>query len=322
MFANLPSLMSPDDESGGGGAVDRGDFLPETKLPDPEPVEEPVKDEAEPEEPAAEPEKEEQPRDAQGKFAKKDKEHDDGPMVPKSRFDEQVTKERAAREAAERRLAELEATQKAASSAANVQALAEEVKALRAQERKALFEGNEEKAAEISERIDLLNRNINIANAENTSAQVKEQLREEIRVEQAVEKLELTYSALRQNSEDFNPKLVNFVLAEQRRLIEEERYSPSKALLKAAEDVMSIIEGTKKEVPTGLAAAKETTDRKAAQVAKNVAASKAQPGSLKEVGLDSDKAGTTKAIDVERLTTAEFDALPETTKAKLRGDFV
>ena len=48
-----------------------------------------------------------------------------------------------------------------------------------------------------------------------------------------------------------------------------------------------------------------------------------QPASLKDAGIDSDKAGQDKAdLDVNKLSEAEFNALPAAQLAKLRGDFV
>ena len=88
-------------------AIDRGDFLPEeiealkTEVPVEEPVVEEVAEEEAVEEAVETPEKdkaEEPARDEKGRFA----------GIPKARFDEAVGKEREAREAAERRAAELE----------------------------------------------------------------------------------------------------------------------------------------------------------------------------------------------------------------------
>ena len=60
---------------------------------------------------ADEPRVEDPPRDEGGKFAKKERQADldTEVRIPKSRFDEQVAKERDRAEAAERRAAELEA---------------------------------------------------------------------------------------------------------------------------------------------------------------------------------------------------------------------
>ena len=75
-----------------------------------------------------------------------------------------------------------------------------------------------------------------------------------------------------------------------------------------------------KIVGKGLSAGKTATDRKEAQVAKNLDTQRRQSPSMKDAGMDSDKAGIKDKIDVSKLTPEEFAALPEATKAKLRGD--
>jgi hypothetical protein len=62
--------------------------------------------------------------------------------------------------------------------------------------------------------------------------------------------------------------------------------------------------------------------RKDDQLSKNLATDKAQPPSMKEAGMDSDKTGVTGVPRMSELTPEQYDALPESTKAKLRGDIV
>jgi hypothetical protein len=71
-----------------------------------------------------------------------------------------------------------------------------------------------------------------------------------------------------------------------------------------------------------LADAKTTTDRKEAATAKNIAAAAKQPASTKDAGIDSDQAGVKDNVDASSLTSEEFDALPEATKSRMRGDAV
>jgi hypothetical protein len=74
---------------------------------------------------------------------------------------------------------------------------------------------------------------------------------------------------------------------------------------------------------TGLSAASKGQDRKSAAVAKNLDAAARQPASTKPVGADSDKHGQTKDIpEASQMTFAEFSALPDATKSKMRGDYV
>jgi len=289
--------------------IDRGDTFEPTEDIKPDPLieeskgEEALKDEVK---------TEEQPRG------------DDGKFIPKHRFDEQVSKERSRAEAAERRLAEIEQHQASLNRSADVGKLEEDVVELRKQERAALLDGNEDKAAELSRQADLLNRRIAIAEAGHMSSQDKAQALEDMRMELTIERMEEKYPVLNSENEEFSQELVDDILDKQAGLMQRERLSPSKALAKAVESIMKRTT-TKGDAPekAGLAAAQGGVDRKGSAVAKNVDASKRQPGSLKDVGMDSDKAGQNAPTpSAEDMTFEEFNALPESTKAKMRGDFV
>lgn len=62
-------------------------------------------------------------------------------------------------------------------------------------------------------------------------------------------------------------------------------------------------------------------DRKAAAVDRALDASRKQPPSTTKVGADSDKYGVNTKVDYKKLTEAEREALPEATRARLRGDY-
>ena len=118
------------------------------------------------------------------------------------------------------------------------------------------------------------------------------------------------------------------MLDKQRGYMERERLSPSKALLKAVQYVMkraqpAPADAKPAEEKGGLSRADKGTDRKEAAVAKNLDAANRQPASTKKAGADSDKHGQTAPTpEAEQLTYEEFSALPDSTKAKMRGDFV
>lgn len=300
-------LMDAADDNASSGAMDRGD----TAAP---PAQDAAGDTPKDDElpPADDTSKDEPPRDDAGKF------------IPKHRFDEQVAKERNRAEIAERQLAEIQQQTKQLNRTADIDKAAADVVELRKQERAALLDGNEDKAAELSAQADLLNRRIAIAEAGHLSAQDKGQAIEDMRMELTIERLEEKYPELNSESENFDQDLVDDILDKQSGLIQREKLSPSKALAKATEYVMKRLA---KDEPAGdkagLGAAQGSTDRKAAAVAKAVDASKRQPGSLKEAGMNSDKAGQSEPTpDAGDMTVEEFNALPETTRAKMRGDYV
>lgn len=312
------TLMAPaDDDGAASGGADRGDdFIPTDDADDAAAAEAAAAEAAEAEAVA------ELARDAAGKFTKKDKE-DSGPVIPKARFDEQIAKERTRAEAAERRAAELEKAAAQVTRNIDVQKAVEDVADLRKLERKALLDGDEDKAAALSAQADRLNRQIAIAESGNMTAQAKDEALENMRFDLTIERMEEKYPELNTANDAYDQDLVDDILDKQRGLIERERLSPSKALAKAVESVMARRPAAPASDKGGLAAAKPGETRKGAAVAKNLDAAARQPGSLKDVGIDSSKAGQTRATpNAADMTHEEFIALPEATRAAMRGDFV
>lgn len=293
-------------------AVDRGDeFVADDVVVD-EPgvkVDENVVEEPEVKVEEPEVKVEEPARDEKGKF------------IPKGRFDEAVGKERAAREVAERKLAELQASLKQVDRNADTEKLEAEIVGLEKQHSKLILDGDHEKAAELMTQIRLKERTISIQEATHLSAQAKNEAREEIRMDAAIESLETTYDVLNPESENFDQDMVDFVLSTQASLINSERLSPSAALVKAAQKVMGKLGAKPAAVADkGLGAGRVAQDRKEAQVSKNIDTAKRQPASMKNSGLDSDKAGQMGEVEYTKLTPEERAALPEATRARLRGD--
>lgn len=321
-------LMDAADDNGsaGAGGADRGDDF----TPTDDTAAEAAAAEAEAAA-AAEAEAEaaattgETPRAADGKFTKREKDPDTGPVIPKARFDAQIAKERDRAEAAERRADELEKAAAQVSRNLDVQKAVGDVAELRKQERKALLDGDEDKAASLSAQADRLNRQIAIAESGQMTAQAKDEALEDMRFDLTIERMEEKYPELNTSSDAYDQDLVDDILDKQRGLIARERLSPSKALAKAVESVMArrpaAVEPTADK--GGLAAAKPGETRKGAAVAKNLDAAARQPASLKDIGIDSSKAGQTKAVpEASKMTHEEFIALPEATRAQMRGDFV
>lgn len=242
-------------------------------------------------------------------------------LVPKARFDEAVLKERAGREAAEARLREIEAQQAQIRRTDDAQVLEGQINELEKQHSRLLIDGESDKAAELMSQIRRMERQINIAEAQNMSKEAKEQAREEIRMELTVEKLEVEYPVLNPDHASYDDTLVEFVLAKQQALMQKERMGASAALARAATEVMARFGATPAQAEEkGLK--QSVDDRKGQQVKKNLDAAKRQPPSLKDTGVDSDKLGEKALPNVKDMSYDEFDALPESTKAKLRGDFV
>jgi hypothetical protein len=242
-------------------------------------------------------------------------EKDADKFIPKGVFDNRLRGEREAREAAERRAQELEARLGQLSRTEDVTKAEVEITNLEKRHGQLLLEGDHEQAASIMRDIRLKERQISIQQANHMSTQTKDAAREEMRVEMVIERLEATHDILNPNHASYDQSVVDDVLGWQQVLIQRERLPPSKALAMAVDKVMRT---GKNEAPSkaGLGAAAAGHD----QVSKNLATDKAQPASLHNAGLDSDKAGINGKVDITKLTADEYAALPESTKAKLRGD--
>ena len=318
LFARRFRDAAMDGGDPGGAAparVDLGDEFELTPSPSPaDPVDPATLSE---EERAALPGDEPQ-RDAAGKFTKKEK--PDTPMIPKARVDEMLTKERERAEAAERRLAELTSQSKKEEAKVSLTQLETKSAELRQLEHDALMDGDKEKAREFSTQRDALNRQIARIENQAEASEVSAQALETIRVETTISSLKDLYPQLDEKAAEYDQELVDDVLDKQRGYMERERMSPSAALAKAAKVIM----GRQAQAPAsaeGAGLAKgQNVDRKAAAVAKNVAAAAAQPANLKIAGMDSDKSGAKGLPDINKMSRDEYDALPEATKARMRGD--
>ncbi|MBK8467659.1 MAG: hypothetical protein IPL32_17735 [Chloracidobacterium sp.] len=314
-------------------SMDKGDTLEALEEALAEPATEEVAKEEAPaveetskEEPSAEEEaSEEPPRNDKGQFEKKEA------KIPKSRFDEQVGKERAAREAAERRAEALEKqlSEQATNTqqSADIQALEDQATALYAKADEVLLDGDAKAAAELRNQARKIDKHVSAIEADARSRVTSSNVLEADRLESAIARLEADHPVLNPKSEMFDKSLVTYVLAEQQLLVKTEGYSPSAAMALAAQNVLGRFnpaasdpgEEEADEKAKGLSKAAE--ERKTAQVRKNLSAAKAQPSNMKDVGLDSDKAGQNTGLpDVTKLSQEEFNALPEKTRARLRGD--
>jgi hypothetical protein len=283
---------------------DRGDAVLEEEVP--------VQAESEPEQ--VEETEEEQVRDEQGRFAKKDE-----PRIPKARFDEAVAKERERVAVLEKQLAAMQSMQSQVDRKASAAQIDAEINELEKQRTAMLLEGEGDKASELAAMIRARERQLYIEESRTMGAQAKEQAREEIRIDLTVERLETEYPALNPDSSDYDEILTEAVKSTQRLLMQTKGMSPSKALAEAAVTVMTRF-GNSGPTDTKKGLATSVDDRKSAQVKKNLETSRKQPASLKDSGMDSDKMGD-RAIDIASMSYEEFEALPESTKAKMRGDF-
>lgn len=261
--------------------------------------------------------------------------------IPKSRFDEAVAKERVAREAAEKRVAEFEAKSKKEAAGADVAKLRTEIDALEDQLEAKMTEGTpaERKMirAQIREKQEVLSDAKASAKATMATALAIEQMR----YDGAVEKLEGEYPFLVAGSEDFNQTITGEVL-ELKAAYEASGLASSEAIkkavkvlepsLKAAKEALKKVdpaaakvaeEAAKKAAEEAAEKAKtkidEETERKRREeaVKKGLEAAAATPAAAKVAGKVDSKVPN---LDPKKMSTKDFDALPEEELKRLRGD--
>lgn len=338
---------APDIDNFDASKLDRGDnLIVAEKAPEPAKVEDKVSDIFEGKgegakvegEPAAKTDEVGEPAakvDEAGELADKgedDKGRDDKgrfeAKIPKSRFDEAVGKEREAREAAERRAAEaerkLQEGQAAQVRTDQIEAIEADIANLEQKHADLLLDGNAKEAAAVMKEIRMAERRIARAESDAIADQRVTRTLETQKFDTVVARIEADYPEFNPDSDKYDTDLVGLVLAKQGNLIRSEGLTPSAAMEKAAKDVAERflkVEEAKVEEKKGLAGT-QAADRKQGQVAKNLETSQRQPASMKDAGIDSDKAGKTSSIDVSTMSADELAALPEATRQRLRGDFV
>lgn len=124
-----------------------------------------------------------------------------------------------------------------------------------------------------------------------------------------IESLEQQVTAFNPNSPDFNKDLVNETLAIQNAYVQQ-NFTPADAMKRAASMTLAAHGITVAAAPV------PASDANSAQVQRNVAANNQQPP-IVPVGAGN----KVPDVDISAMSEEEFDALPEATIARLRGDF-
>lgn len=230
------------------------------------------------------------------------------PMVPKSRLDEVI----ASKKALQKQLDEIANTKQQEEVVPDYDFAQKET-----EYQELVLNGETEKAAEL--------RN-DMRKAE--KAQMMEEVRQEMGstvqqnqdlkdLQQKANDLMEQYPMLDENNVDYNQELQSEVL-ELRDAFVSKGYVPADALGKATTYVMGINAPvtTPNVEPVKDTRLQETKQK--AQVTKKLEASKAQPPTLQGEGVNAKKDAK---LDLNTLSTEEFNALPDETLKRMRGDF-
>jgi hypothetical protein len=239
-------------------------------------------------------------------------------LIPQSRFNEAVLKERARTEAAVARVKELEGKVNTQEVAGDFEQAYVQMRELIKQRNGFLSDGKLDEAGQADEQILVLQDAIGERKAEIKASQAKEVAKEEMRYDSMVEKLEELHPELDPDNEAYNQEAVDEVRILSRGYQVEMGLAPSVALARAAKRVFG---ETVRAAPTPSKAAETGLNRKKEATARAIDAVKKSPASTKEVGLDHDKrGGGLDAKTVMTMSYKEFSELSDEVLAKMRGD--
>jgi hypothetical protein len=286
-------------------AINRGDVIEEPAEEVAEEEEVQASDEVEEEEPAEEVE------------AKVD---DEQPRIPKDRFDDVNNKRKAAEEEAEKLRKQLEALQTQNEEPAEP---AYDYAAKDKEAVDAILEGDTERYDAIQEEIRTSLRNEILDEARKIARQEGGNVREELTFEETGAKIEQNYPEFSDESENYNEEARKELLELYVGYARAGNYTKAQALERAAEKTARIY-GIKpvgqREEEGGLAdKADNVVNMRQPDVKKKTKAANSQPPEMqsKARGVNEEP-----RIDFSSMSDEEFEALPEDTKRRARGDVV
>lgn len=193
-----------------------------------------------------------------------------------------------------------------------------DLKELRLKHYDALTSGRDEEALELQGQIDsaIEERAMQRAMAKMTETQNQREQAVQIQTfKDVVQQIERDYPQLDVNSDDANEDAILYVVAKRDALIKSGE-SMADALKKASDAAAKVFGFGDGQQPTHIA--KTTTEnRKQEALLRNAKAAQAQPPQLGGLG---NRATAPQRVDVSTLSEAEFEALPESEKSRLRGD--
>jgi len=257
------------------------------------------------------------PEEADEDDAPKGKSKDKDVRIPKARFDEAVRKERARAAALEEKLKELERAQAEGRKQATTSDIEKAIEALEEKYDAADADGNAALKREIRQQIRQAERTLARQEAQAEASTARLTAIEEIKYNALLDQMESEYPQLNPESDKYDEDLVR-ELADLKEAFERKGLGSTAALKRAKGYVLKGLHRAAAEAnePETPAAEDKGAKRKAEAVKKGAETAGKQPPQLKNVGANSDSA----AGKVGQMTESEFDALPESTKRKMRGD--
>ena len=233
------------------------------------------------------------------------------PMVPKSRLDEVLAKQKAL----QKQLDEAKAVQQQAAENAPEYDFATK----EAEYQQLVLDGEAEKAVELRNEIRNAEKEQFMFEVQAKMGQTVQQSQEMTALEAKAAEIEASFSVLNENSADFDVNLQNEVV-ELRNAFMAQGYTPADSLTKATEYTLAAkrpdLLNPKQEQTAPKADEKVVEKKKVANINKKLQAADSQPPAMKGESAKGDK-----KIDLNTLSDDEFSALPEETLRRMRGDF-
>lgn len=232
------------------------------------------------------------------------------PMVPKSRLDEVLAKQKAL----QKQLDELNQAKQEASKDAPVYDFA--VKEAEYQE--LVLNGEAEKAVELRNEIRNAEKEQFMFEVQQKMGQTVQQSQEMTALQQKANEIQAQYPILDENSANFDADLTQEVL-DLRDAFMVQGFAGPDALQKATDYTLAAKKPellTPTLAPTPKADEQVVEKKKVANINKKLQAADSQPPQMK-----GESARGEKKIDLNVLSDDEFSALPEETLRRLRGDF-
>ena len=236
------------------------------------------------------------------------------PMVPKARLDEVLAKQKAL----QKQLDEINAANEKAEEAPE----SYDFDAKEVEYQNMVLDGETDKAVALRREIRKAEREQLEYEMRQEMSQTVNQDRQMTALQQAANAMEDAYPVFDRNSDDFNEDMTNEVV-ELRDAFMMKGYEAVDALSKAVKYVVKDhdLDQAQESAPSlaGKAQKSDELAKKRAQVSKKLRAAEAQPPELP--GESSSNHGE-KGLDLSTMTEEEFDALPEATLKRLRGDIL
>ena len=234
------------------------------------------------------------------------------PMVPKSRLDEVLAKNKKM----QKRIQEIEQKEAEAKEAApsyDFDTKEQEYQQL-------ILDGESSKAVELRNEIRKAEKDAMMFDIQKQMGQTVQQNQSQQELQAKAAEIASTFSILDENSADFNEDLTREVM-DLRDAFIVQGYEPADSLARATEYTLAVKQPEllkPSEAKEATQAKKIVEKKQKANVKNKIAASKAQPPALK--GESASSRGD-KVTNINTLSDDEFGALPEETVRRLRGDF-